>query len=65
MGIIQFLIICGMCAGLYWFINWLFSPPPVVNKIMLVAIVILLLVLLLQALGLWPIQDMPIPRVTR
>ncbi len=63
MGIIEFLIICGMCAGLYWFINWLFAPPAMVNKIMLVAICILLIVLLLKALGLFPLADVQIPRI--
>ena len=63
MGIIQFLIICGLCAGLYWLINWLFSPPPIIAKIMLVAIVILLVFLLLQATGLLPIGDVQIPRL--
>lgn len=52
-----------MCAGLYWLVNWLFSPPPIINKIMLVAIVILLVVLLLKALGLFPLGDVQIPRV--
>jgi len=63
MGIIEFLIICGMCAGLYWFINWLFSPPAIIQKIMLIAIVILLVVVLLQALGLFPLHDVKIPRL--
>ena len=63
MGIIEFLIICGMCAGLYWLVNWLFSPPAIINKIMLVAIVVLLVVLLLRALGLFPIGDVLIPRI--
>lgn len=63
MGIIEFLFICGLCAGLYWLINWLFSPPAIVQKIMLIAIVILLVVLLLQALGLFPLIDRPIPKL--
>jgi len=63
MGIMEFLVICGMCALLYWFINWLCSPPVIVQKIMLVAIAILLIVLLLQALGLFPMRDIAIPRL--
>lgn len=63
MGIIEFLIICGLCAGLYWLINWLFSPPAIIQKIMLIAIVILLVVALLQALGLFPLRDITIPRL--
>jgi len=63
MGIVEFLIICGLCAGLIWFINWLFSPPPMIQKIMLVAVCILLIVLLLKALGLFPIGDVQIPRI--
>lgn len=63
MGIMQFLIICGLCAGLYWLIGWLFSPPAIINKIMLAAIVILLVFLLLTAFGLLPMGDVPFPRL--
>ena len=62
MGIIEFLIICGLCAGLYWLICYIFSPPPIIQKIMLVAIVVVLVVLLLKALGLFGV-DMQIPRI--
>jgi hypothetical protein len=63
MGILEFLILCAACAALYWFLNWLFPIPPMIQKIMLAAIVILLLVLLLKALGLFPIGDVQIQRL--
>jgi len=63
MGIIEFLVVCGLCAGLYWLINWLFSPPAILNKIMLIAICVVLVVALLKAIGLFPLTDVMIPRI--
>lgn len=62
MGIIQFLVICILCAGLYWVLDYLFHNA-IVNKIAIVGIVILLTLLLLTALGLWPIGDVQFPKI--
>ncbi len=63
MGIFEFLVLCAACAALYWFLNWLFPIPAMIQKIMLAAIVILLLYVLLSALGLFPLRDAQIPRL--
>jgi len=63
MGILEFLMVCGACAALLWFIQWAFNPPAVVQKIMIVAIVVVLVATFLFALGLLPLRDTQIPRV--
>jgi heme A synthase len=62
MGIIQYLILCAVVAGLCSLIIWMATPPPQVQKIMWIAVIIVLVVILLQALGLFGF-DIPIPRV--
>jgi hypothetical protein len=62
MGIIQYLIRCGVVAGFCSVIIWMTSPPAQVQKIMWIAVVVVLVVLLLHALGLFGF-DVPIPRV--
>jgi len=64
MGIFQYLLLCAVLGGVYWFIFvWAFPQiSDIIKKIALIAVVVVLILVLAGAMGLLNL-DVMIPRV--
>jgi len=63
MGIIQFIVIAVVLGLIAWAATAYIPMPAAVKKIIIIAVVVVLAVILLKAMGLFPFEDVAIPRM--